>query len=180
MPLSSGRHELGPDGATLRVKTGKTGAAAKAGHNLVFEVSAWNGTLELGPDLAETRIAFSADGGSLRVLEGSGGIQALGEDDKDAIKQTIDDDVLKGSEISFRSSQVSHEGGGLQVEGELTLSGATRPIAFDLTFGADGRLTGSATIKQTDFGMKPYSTLFGTLKVADEVEIVFDASLPSS
>jgi hypothetical protein len=32
-------------------------------------------------------------------------------------------------------------------------------------------VSGSAVVKQTDWGMKPYTALFGTLKVADEVEV---------
>jgi hypothetical protein len=180
MPVSSGRHQLGPDNATLKVKTGKTGAAAKAGHNLVFEVTAWTGTLELGQDPAQTRIELSADGGSLRVLEGSGGIQALGDDDKDAIKQTIDDEILRGAAIEFRSHRAELGADTLGVEGELSLGQASNPVAFELALGADGRLAGSAKFKQTDFGMKPYSTLFGTLKVADEVEVVIVANLASS
>ena len=66
------------------------------------------------------------------------------------------------------------------MQGELTLVGTTAPIAFDLTVGDDGSLRGSAVVKQTDWGIKPYSTLFGALKVADEVEVAIDASLPSS
>ena len=38
-------------------------------------------------------------------------------------------------------------------------------------------MTGSATVKQTEFGMKPYSALFGALKVADEVTVAIDAKL---
>ncbi|MDQ6608110.1 MAG: YceI family protein [Actinomycetota bacterium] len=180
MPISSGRHTLGPGNATLTVKTGKTGAAAKAGHNLVFEVSAWTGTLEVGEDPAQTRIELSADSGSLRVLEGSGGVQALDADDKDAIKQTIDDEVLRGAAIEFRSHRAELGPETLGVDGELSLGAASHPVAFELALGADGRLAGSAKFKQTDFGMKPYSTLFGTLKVADEVEVVIDAKLASS
>jgi polyisoprenoid-binding protein YceI len=180
MSLPSGRHTLGPDNATLTVKTGKTGAAAKAGHNLVFEVTAWTGTLELGQDPAQTTIELSADSGSLRVLEGTGGIQALGDDDKDAIKQTVEDEVLKGAVIEFRSHRAELGPQTLGVEGELSLGAASHPVAFELALGEDGELTGSAKIKQTDFGMKPYSTLFGTLKVANEVEVVIDAKLASS
>jgi hypothetical protein len=35
-------------------------------------------------------------------------------------------------------------------------------------------------IKQTDFKIKPYSALFGTLKVLDEVEIAVDARVPAA
>ena len=40
--------------------------------------------------------------------------------------------------------------------------------------------TGAATVRQTDLGLKPYSILFGTLKVADEVRITIDADLERS
>jgi hypothetical protein len=63
------------------------------------------------------------------------------------------------------------------VEGDLELAGKHGPVAFELG-SAGGRLTGSATLKQSAWGMKPYSALFGTLKVADEVEIAIDAALP--
>jgi hypothetical protein len=35
-------------------------------------------------------------------------------------------------------------------------------------------------LKQSDWGIKPYSTLFGALKVVDEVEVALEASLPAS
>ena len=47
---------------------------------------------------------------------------------------------------------------------------------FDLGV-ADGAITGGVTIKQSDWGMKPYSALFGTLKVLDEVEVEVEARL---
>ena len=41
-----------------------------------------------------------------------------------------------------------------------------------------GQLRAVAVVRQTDWGMKPYSTLFGALKVVDEVEVRVDAGLP--
>jgi polyisoprenoid-binding protein YceI len=105
-------------------------------------------------------------------------MQALGEDDKASIQQTIDDEVLKRQGIEFRSTSVQAADGRISVEGELTLVGKARPIAFELAVGDDGKLGGSAVVKQSDWGIAPYSALFGTLKVVDEVEIAIDASLP--
>jgi polyisoprenoid-binding protein YceI len=182
MAFSSGTYTLGPEQATLTVRTGKTGAAAKAGHNLVIEVTTWSATLEVASDPADSTVELRADSRSLRVVTGSGGMQALSDDDKVSIKKTIDDEVLKGAGIQFRSSAVrpSADGETLTVTGSLALLGREGPVTFDLHGGPDGRLTATATVKQTEWGIKPYSTLFGTLKVLDEVQVALDGRLPSS
>jgi polyisoprenoid-binding protein YceI len=162
---------LGPDNATLAVHTKRGGAAAKAGHDLELHVTSWQATLDLDAGTAE----LSADATSLRVEKGEGGMQALGEEDKDNIRRTIDDDVLKKQNISFRSTSVQDGGAGrYRVEGELALAGATQPIAFDLT-AADGKVSARATVTQTRWGMKPFSALFGTLKVLDDVEVTLQS-----
>jgi hypothetical protein len=160
--------ELGPDNGRLTVHTGRGGAAAKAGHDLLIEVTRWRGTLEDGA------IELEADPRSLRVLEGSGGISALSDDDKAGIAQTIDEEILKGTPIVFRSTRVEHSASRLDVEGELELVGARRTIGFALDVTGDGRVTGSAHLRQSDWGIKPFSALFGTLKVADVVEVRID------
>jgi YceI-like domain len=170
-------YKLGPENGSLTVKTGRTGVAAKAGHDLLIDVTAWEATLDLGEPAS---IVLGADTASLRVREGTGGMQALGDDDKANIEQTIGDEILKGRRVEFRSTAVQDDGGRLGVQGELTLVGTTAPIAFDVTLGDDGTVRGSAVVKQSDWGIAPYSTLFGTLKVVDEVEVELVATLPQS
>jgi polyisoprenoid-binding protein YceI len=176
--IQAGTHTFGPDNGTLSVRTGRTGAAAKAGHNLLIQVTAWQATFEVGEDPAQTSIVLVVDPTSFRVREGTGGMQALGDDDKANIEATIDDEVLKRMRIEFRSTAVQTAPGGdrISVQGELTLVGETRPVSFDLAVGADGTLSGSIVLKQTNWGMTPYSTLFGTLKVTDDVEVVIDTA----
>lgn len=172
MPIPAGSHRFGPDNATLAVHTKRSGAAAKAGHDLVIHVTAWEATLELGE---AARLELSADPRSLRVQRGTGGMQALGEDDKANIQQTIDDEVLEGREIAFRSTRVEQARDRLDVQGDLTIGDASRPIAFTVELGDEGALQASAVVKQSDWGIKPYSALFGALKVLDEVEVVLGA-----
>ena len=173
--ISAGTYRLGPDTAELLVRTGRAGAAAKAGHDLVIEVRGWDATLVVATQPSESKIELTADGGSLAVREGKGGIQALGDDDKRGIRETIDSEILRRTTISFHSTTIepTSDGSRLSVQGELELLGRRVPITFELAQAQDGMLTASAVIRQTDFGMKPYSTLFGTLKVADEVEVTF-------
>ena len=175
MPIEPGTHRLGPHNATLSVETKRKGAAAKAGHDLVIEVTAWEAELDTAKEPAVT---LTADARSLRVRDGSGGVTALGDEEKAGIDQTIDDEVLRGATIAFRSSSVELDPAGTRasVHGELELAGTRRPVSFELT-SEDGRLTGRATVKQSDWGIKPYTALFGTLKVADEVEVGIDARL---
>src|ERR1044072_731577 len=163
--------KLGPDDGTLTVRTGKGGAASKAGHNLVIEVGRWQGSLTRGA------VSLAAEERSFGVISGSGGISPLGDEEKAGISQTIDEEVLQGGNIHYRSSSVTARDGGYAVAGEPDLLGVSRPLAFVLSVDGD-HLTGSAQVKQTDFKIKPYSALFGTLKVADVVEISIDGTLP--
>jgi YceI-like domain len=166
-------YKLGPENGTLSVRTGRTGAAAKAGHDLLLHVTNWEATVDLGE---RPSLSLEADGASLRVREGTGGMQALGEDDVASIHQSIDDDVLREQRIAFRSTRAEPgPDGRLRVEGDLTIAGTSRPIAFDLDT-VDGRIRGSATVKQSNWGIKQFSILFGALKVADEVEVAIDAA----
>jgi polyisoprenoid-binding protein YceI len=178
MAIAPGRYTLGPEDGELLVHTRRQGTVAKAGHDLEMIVTQWTATLEIGE---ASSLALSADSSSLRVRGGRGGIKALDEDDKQNIRQTIDDEVLKRTPIEFRSTEVegTTDGGHLRAQGQLELMGQTRPLEFDLELTHDNQLTGRATVKQTDWGMKPYTALFGALKVADEVVITVDARLQS-
>jgi hypothetical protein len=158
------------------VKTGRSGAAAKAGHDLVMEVTSWEATLDVG---GSPSLQLSADPTSLKVIEGSGGMQALDDDGKADILKSIDKDVLKKKAIQFRSTSVEQRDGGLAVKGDLELVGKSAPVEFDVSVRDDGTLSASAKVKQTNHGMKPYSALFGALKVNDEVEVVIDGKVPT-
>jgi polyisoprenoid-binding protein YceI len=177
MAIQPGAHKLGPDNATLRVKTGRSGAASAAGHDLTIEVTSWEATLDVSDSPS---LSLTADPTSLQVLEGKGGMKALDDGDKADIRKSIDKDVLKKKGIAFNSTSVDQSDGGLAVQGDLEMVGKTAPVQFNLTVGDDGALSGSAKIKQTAWGVKPYSALFGALKVNDEVEVVVDGKVPTA
>ena len=171
-PIQPGSHKFGPESATLLVRTSRRGAASKAGHDLVIEVTAWSATLEVGENAAPTTLELDADAGSLRVREGTGGVQKLGDDDKADIQKTIDEEVLLREPIRFRSTAIdAGDDGRVIVTGDLTLVGRTKPIEFGLRVDPEGGIAGTAVVKQSDWGIKPYSALFGALKVSDEVQL---------
>jgi polyisoprenoid-binding protein YceI len=169
---------LGPDNASLQVKTYREGLGAKVGHDLVIDVTRWEATVDLADDPAASSIRLTADPHSLEVREGLGGVKPLTDKDRGEIRKTIDAKVLGGSPIAFTSRSV-HGGDGIPmvVEGDLTLAGQQRPLTAHLAMTGDGHVTGTIPVTQTAYGIKPYRGLMGALKVRDDVEVVIDARL---
>jgi YceI-like domain len=179
--LRAGSHELGPDTANLVVKTYREGLAAKAGHDLIIDVQQWGATLEVGEDWSHLSLELHADARSLYPREGLRGVKPLTDKDRVEVRKNIDEKVLGGEPIDFRSSAVepAGDGGRMSVRGELTIRGQSRPAGFELSVGADGHVTGTARLVQSDWGIKPYRGLMGALRVRDSVEVVFDGVLPT-
>ena len=179
--LPAGIHNLGPKTASLQIRTYREGLAAKAGHDLIIDVQEWGATFEVGVDVSRSSLRLRADARSLYPREGLRGVKPLSDKDRDEVRKNIDDKVLGGEPISFRSSAVEAADGGnrLQVRGELTSRGQSRPVTFELSVGRDGHVTGTARLVQSDWGIKPYRGLMGALKVRDSVEVVFDGVLPT-
>jgi polyisoprenoid-binding protein YceI len=162
---------IGPDNASLLVLTYREGVAAKVGHDLVLEVTRWEATVE--PD----SVALEADPRSLAVREGRRGVKPLTDRDREEIRRNIDDKVLRGQPIAFRSRAVRREGARLTVEGDLTIGATTRPITARLDVEGE-RAAGTIPLTQSAWGIKPYRGLMGALKVRDELEVAIEAPLP--
>lgn len=179
---SASRHTLGPDHGRLTVETGTAGPAARAGHALTILVTSWSATVTLGQNAADSALTLSADPHSLAVIDGRGGPSPLSDEDKAGIASTIRDEILGDTEIRFASSEIARGASENEftVSGTLELAGASRSITFSAAMTGAGTLTATASLRQTDFGIKPYSILFGTLRVADELTVSADVRLPGA
>jgi polyisoprenoid-binding protein YceI len=180
--IETGTHELGPENATLRVKTYREGLAAKAGHDLVIEVTRWHATVDIAADFARSSVELSADPDSLQVREGLRGVKPLTDKNRAEIRKNIDQKVLGREPIGFHSAEMElgDEGRRIIVRGDLQMAGSTRPLAFELSIAPDGGVSGTVPVVQSDWGIKPYRGLMGALKVRDSLEVVLDARLPSA
>jgi polyisoprenoid-binding protein YceI len=133
--LKSGTYKFGPSGGQLCVKTRRGGAAFLVGKHLTIEVTEWEGVLEVGEDPADTRVELTVDGGSLKVTDGEGGPVTLTDLDKKSISETVNEDVLEGAEIKFRSdaARPSEDGSCIYVTGDLEISDEKTSLEFRLT-----------------------------------------------
>ena len=169
MPIPEGSHTIGPSNGSLKVKTGKEGAAAKMGHNLTLAVNSWEATVEGGDSPS---IKLTADPSSVEVESGEGGAKPLGDKDKKDIKKTIDGKVLGSQQITFESTEVTDS----QAKGDLSIAGSSSQVSVPLNVSGD-KISGSIDLNQKDFGIKPFSTMMGALKVTDKVTVEFEGSI---
>jgi polyisoprenoid-binding protein YceI len=93
-------------------------------------------------------------------------------------------DAQRYPEISFHAESAStrDESGGFQgvLHGALSLHGTTRPLDVPFhgrTDAAGYRVSGNVRFRQTDFGMKPFSTAAGSIGVDDEIQVDFELVL---
>jgi polyisoprenoid-binding protein YceI len=180
--IPAGTHAFGPADGELRLNVFREGAAARMGHDLVFQVRNWSAKVNVDPaDLSGSSLEATAEVGSFSILEAIGGAKALSRGDQADIKRNIEEKILDARRfptIDFHSTSVSMvDETRATLSGELTIAGTTRPVDVSLTF-AGGRAKATLTVVQSQWGIKPFKALMGALKVCDAVEIIVDVPLP--
>jgi hypothetical protein len=186
----AGTYELGPSCGRVLVKTGRDGLAARAGHDLTIEITRWSARVSVpdsgdGGAIAGTTVTAELDLGSLVVREGRGGAKPLSDRDRRDIQGTASTILGPAATASFASSRVLPSAGTSPsaspssgvIEGTLTLHGTSKPLGLQVGSLAPRRYRGSATVRQTDYGIKPYSGFFGALKLRDEILVEFEVEL---
>jgi polyisoprenoid-binding protein YceI len=184
----TGTYELGPDAGRVLVKTGREGLAARAGHDLTIEITQWSARVtvpgEAGGGIAAATLNAELDLGSLAVREGTGGAKPLSDRDRRDIQAQARKILGDQAKATFTSSRVIPSGSPAPgasangaIEGTLTLHGASQPTRLQVVSPAPGQYRGSTTVRQTDFGITPYSGFFGTLKLKNEIAVEFAVTI---
>lgn len=172
-------YRIGPESGTLMLRTGRQGLAASAGHDLTIEIADWSGTVTMGEQPTDAGVDVTMRLNSLRVLAGTGGVKPLSERDKREIlgnaAKTLG--TARFPEARFVSTAVTPGDRGGSIEGTLTLHGVDRPTRLELTSTGGQRYGATGTIVQSAHGIKPYTGLFGALKLADAVSLDIDVDL---
>ena len=85
----------------------------------------------------------------------------------------------KFPEITIESIEVSGSHSVVQSKARITIRGVSNIVKIPGIIKIDGnrlRGTSQVSIRQTDFGIEPFSLLFGTIKVMDELLIKIDVT----
>ena len=168
-----------PEHSRALIDVGKSGTFSFAGHTHEVEAPLTSGIVHLDPDaLTRSDVHLEFNAAAMRLT-------GKGEPPGDVPKVTqamLGDQVLDAKtypSITFESTSVTAKGAlptlDLSVAGKLTIRNTTKPVTAAVAVKVDGATltaTGTFTIKQTDFGIKPIS-VGGVVKVKDELTITF-------
>jgi polyisoprenoid-binding protein YceI len=192
MAIQPGRHQFGMDKGRITLRTFRDGLAAQAGHDLTIEAVRWSAELVVTEDLTPASLTVTVDLGSLVVRAGTGGLKPLTDRDMREIAVTARK-VLKAdrfpeavfSATEFEPAPDTTDGSADSpatnntgtVRGSLKLAGQTGPLELRVRPEGSGRYEATTTVRQTDFGIKPYSGFLGALKVRDTVDVQVEVDL---
>ncbi|MEX3650402.1 YceI family protein [Mycolicibacterium porcinum] len=170
---------LGPDSGELLLRTGVTGSASRMGHRLTIAMRSWQATVEWDGD-APSAVEVTVDLDSLDVLRGEGGMTPLTGAEKGLIRSNALKTLRakKFPQARFRSTSIERSGSVVRLAGVLDLAGHSGEQNVEVEV-SDESVLGTASVRHSEFGLKPYSMLMGAMKVADEVEVNLTATRPS-
>jgi hypothetical protein len=159
--------------SVMKVFVDKSGLFSVFAHNHEILAPLTAGTVE---EPENPSVEFLVEAAKLQVLD-----PKVSAKDRAEIQATMVGpqvlDTERYPEIRFQSTAIEKTGDARwKVRGDLFLHGEMRPVVVEVS-EKDGRYRGSATLKQSDFGIKPVSLFGGTVKVKDVVRIEFEIVL---
>lgn len=170
---------IGPSDGELLLHTGVAGRAARMGHRLTIAMSRWRATVSWAgsrPVSAELAVEVA----SFEVQSGAGGVKGLSAIDKAQVRsnalKSLHANRFPG--IRYTADVIERADDGYRLAGTLEIRGTSRDHVVDLRtqdLGDSWRMSGETTVRQTDYGVKPYSLLMGSVQVADDVSLSFTA-----
>lgn len=174
-------YQLAAGESTFTVQAFAEGLFSAFGHDPVIAIRDFSGELQFVPGTFESAsLRVSIDVNSLAV---AGNVK---DKDRGEIERTMREQVVevqKYSEIVFSSNNISTSRVGegryrVRIIGDLTFHGVTQKnlwVSAEATVKDDSlRTKGEFSLKQTDFGIKPFSAVGGTIKLKNELKFVFD------
>lgn len=87
-------------------------------------------------------------------------------------------DAGRYPEIRFTANTIDKTDEGYRLTGKLHIRGKSREHVIDLRtedLGETWQMSAESSVRQTEYGVKPYSLLMGSVRVADEISVSFTA-----
>jgi polyisoprenoid-binding protein YceI len=163
----------------LLLRTGVKGRAARMGHRLTIAMTRWQATVRwAGADPVAAELTVDTD--SLKVVGSRGGVKGLSSPEKALVRSNALSSLDAGRfpDIHFTADRIEETAKGYRLAGTLQIRGKQREHVIDLRtedLGDSWQISTESLVRQSDFGIKPYSLLMGSVQVADDVSLSFVA-----
>lgn len=163
----------------LLIRTGVAGRAARMGHRLTVAMKRWQATVGWsGAEPVSAELTVEVD--SFEVLRGDGGVKGLSGPEKALVKSNAlrSLDAGRYPEIRFTANTIDKTDEGYRLTGKLHIRGKSREHVIDLRtedLGETWQMSAESSVRQAEYGVKPYSLLMGSVRVADEISVSFTA-----
>lgn len=171
----------------LRLLVYRAGALARLGHNHVIYTHGVTGWVRYAGNPTAASFSLSAavadfviDDAVMRGAEGTDFSEPVSDDDKAGTRRNmLSAAFLDGDRfplITLTSTLVARTASGLTATVTIRVAGHESSLTVPFTLDTeDGRLTGTGTavLRQTTLGLKPYSVMLGALQVQDELTVKF-------
>jgi polyisoprenoid-binding protein YceI len=149
------------------------------GHRLTIAMTRWQAAVEWdGADPVAAELTVEVE--SFDVLRGEGGVKGLSGPEKILVRSNALKSLDAGRfrEIRFTTDVIDKTDQGYRLTGKLQIRGKAREHVIDLCtedLGDSWQMSAESTVRQSDYGVKPYSLLMGSVQVADDVTVSFTA-----
>ena len=177
-----------PDGTDIHILVYRGGTMANLGHNHVISSRSVNGFVWQHPqfnlcgfDIALPVNDLIVDDNAAREAEGDDFPRNVADSAKQGTRHNMLSESLLDGElypvIRLQSANISGDVSTPRVVVHVTIKNQIHLYTLPVNLIVDRdtlRVRGEFSIKQTDFGIKPYSVAMGALQVQDELKIKFD------
>ncbi len=185
--------QITPSASMLHILVYRGGTLANLGHNHVVSSHSVNGyiwrheqTRLCGFDISLPVGELIVDDNEARVAEGSDFPANVPDSARQGTQHNMLSEALLDAAhyptIRLQSGNITGEVNAPNIVVHVTIKNQLHLYMLPVNVEMSGRMLhvrGEFTIKQTDFGIKPYSIAMGALQVLDELKIKFDLQAES-
>ena len=182
-----GVYQVEAESSDIRMLIHRAGALSWLGHSHIVSVGQLDGTIHVYPELDQSRFelvipvqGLVLDDPRLRHEEGDEFSTDLSEHDIAGTRRNmLGKRVLNAKQhpiVKLTGTGPRHHGADLVFELTIELLGRVVELQVPTTLLLDGDVleaTGTFRLSHSDLGMRPFTAMLGTLRVADEIDFKY-------
>jgi polyisoprenoid-binding protein YceI len=182
-------YTVAPTQSEVHIRVYRGGTLARLGHNHVMSAGALRGRVWMHPDFSRSgfELAFAVneltvDDERARAAAGAEEFPpGIPDKDKEGTRRNmLREEVLDAdhfSQITLRSARIEGTLAAPSLTVRITIKNVSRDVVVPTTLTLNGkqlRAQGEFEVRQTEFGIKPFSIAMGAMQVQDVLRIKFD------